>query len=159
LRSTHKGLWVKIYVRLTSIFLQFPIKPSCYYVNRFTHDKLIYHNNLSNFFPRYLNPHLGNTLLVDNTPYKTCLNSPSNAVFVESYEYTPKKDNYLMKTLFLYLKFLHYSRLIVPTFMELYPFGPLKVSRKTMSNFKCRSKNGPCLVLSIFIEITQIHSK
>jgi hypothetical protein len=43
--------------------------------------------------------HLGNTLLVDNMPYRTYLNLPFNAIFVKSYEYVPKQDNYLMKIL------------------------------------------------------------
>jgi hypothetical protein len=41
-------------------------------------------------------------MLVDNTPYITCLNPLSNAIFVESYEYSPKEDIYLMKVLILY---------------------------------------------------------
>jgi len=94
--------------------------------DRFTHDKLIYHKNLSNFFPRYLNIHIGNTLLVDDTPYKTCLNPPYNAIFVEYYEYAPKKIKNLMKTFLPYLKFFHYFGFCVPTFVELYPFGAIK---------------------------------
>jgi hypothetical protein len=59
-------------------------------------------------------------------PYKTCLNLLGNAIYVESYEYVPKEDNYLMKIFFLYLKFFHYFRLKVPTFVELYPFNAIK---------------------------------
>ncbi len=59
-------------------------------------------------------------------PYKTFLNPPFNVIFVESYEYTPKEDNYLMKTLISYLKFLHYIELNVFTFMELYPSSTIK---------------------------------
>ncbi len=44
-----------------------------------------------------------NTLLVDDKPYRTYLNMPFNAIFVESYEYAPKENNYLMKNLFSYL--------------------------------------------------------
>jgi len=51
---------------------------------------------------------------------------PFNAIFVESYEYAPKEDNYLMKTLFLYLKFFHYSQFNVFTFVEFYPFDTIK---------------------------------
>jgi len=78
------------------------------------------------FSPRYPNTHLGNTLLVDNTLYKTYLNLPFNAIFIKSYEDMPKEDNYLMKTLLPYLEFFHYSRLSVPTFVELYHFGDIK---------------------------------
>jgi len=51
----------------------------------------------------YPNTHLENTLLVDDMPYIICLNLPFNAIFVESYEYVPKEDNYLMKILLPYL--------------------------------------------------------
>ncbi len=84
--------------KINKHFLEFPIKSNCYCVNHLTHDKLIYHKNIFDFFPRYLDTHLGNTLLVDDTPYRNCLNPPSNAIFVESYEYVPKEDNYFMKT-------------------------------------------------------------
>jgi hypothetical protein len=59
-------------------------------------------------------------------PYRTYLNPPFNAIFVESYEYTPKEDNYLMKIFFPYLEFFHNFGLNVPTFVELYPFGAIK---------------------------------
>jgi hypothetical protein len=59
-------------------------------------------------------------------PYITYLNPPFNAIFVESYEYMPKEDNFLMKAFLLYLELLHYSRLIVPTFVELYPFDTIR---------------------------------
>jgi hypothetical protein len=112
--------------KINKHFLQFPIK-SCYYrVDRFTHDKLIYHKNIFDFLPKYHDIHFGNTLLVDDMPYKTYLNPPSNAIFVESYEYMPKEDNYLMKTLLPYLEFLQYSRLSVPTFVEFYSFSTIR---------------------------------
>lgn len=60
-----------------------------------TLNKIIYHKNLSNFFPWYPNSHLGNALLVSDTPYKTCQNPPYNVIFVESYEDVKEEDNYL----------------------------------------------------------------
>jgi hypothetical protein len=84
--------------KINKHFLQFPIKSGHYCVDCLTHDKLIYPNNISNFFLKYLDIHLGNTLLVNDTPYRTYMNPPSNAIFVESYEYMPKEDNYLIKT-------------------------------------------------------------
>ncbi len=102
--------------------MQFAIKVGHYRVDCLIHNKLRYHKNLSDFFLRYLNIHLGNTLLVDNTPYRTYLSPPFNAIFVEFYGYAPKEDNYLMRTLFPYLEFLHYFGFSVPTFVELYPF-------------------------------------
>jgi hypothetical protein len=112
--------------KINKHFMQFPFKTNLNRVDCFTHDKYFYHENLSYFFPRYPNTHLGNMLLVDNMPYKTCLNLPFNAIFVESYEYVPKEDNYLIKTIFMCLEFLHNSRLIVPTFVELYPFNAIR---------------------------------
>ncbi len=85
--------------KINKHFLEFPIKSGNYRVDCLIHNKLIYHKNLSDLFPKYRNTHVENTLLVDNTPYQTCLNLPSNAIFVESYEYAPKEDNYLMKIL------------------------------------------------------------
>jgi hypothetical protein len=59
-------------------------------------------------------------------PYKSYLNLPFNAIFVEFYEYAPKKDNYLMKIFLSYLEFLHNSRFSVPTFVEFYLFDTIK---------------------------------
>jgi len=83
-------------------FLKFPFNRDYNCINCFTHDKTIYHENLFDFFHTYHNTQLGNTLLEDDMPYKTCLNLPFNAIFVECYEDLPKEDYYLMKTLFMY---------------------------------------------------------
>jgi hypothetical protein len=86
--------------KINKHFLQSPYKTCLNRINHLIHDKLIYHRNVSDFFPRYFNIHLANTLLVNDMPYITYLNLPFNAIFVESYEYAPKEVNYLMKTLF-----------------------------------------------------------
>jgi hypothetical protein len=95
-------------------------------LHRPTCDKTIGDKKLFDFFPKYPSTHLGNTLLVDDTPHKTCLNPPFNVIYVKSYEDMPKEENYFMKTLLMYLKFFHYSRLNVPTFVQLYPLGTIK---------------------------------
>ncbi len=105
-------------------------------LHRLIHDKLIYHKNLSDFLPRYPNTHLGNTLLVDETHYRTCLNPLFNAIFVDSYEYMPKEDNYLMTTLLSYLKFLYNSRLNVPTFVEFYTFSTINDIKEDNVRFR-----------------------
>jgi len=69
-------------------------------------------------------------------PYKTCLNPPFNAIFVESYEDLPKEDNYFMNTFFLYLEFLHYSGLNLPTFVEFYHFGAIRSFNKNDVKFQ-----------------------
>jgi hypothetical protein len=51
--------------------MQFPYKRDTKHIERHIHDIIIYHQNISNIFPRYLNTHLGNTLSVDNMLYKT----------------------------------------------------------------------------------------
>ncbi len=135
LRKVAKGMGIEIdsqriigrnLCKINKHFLQFPFKRNYKCVDYPTHDKTIYHKNLSYFFPKYLSTHLGNTLLLNDTPYKTYLNPPFNAIFVEFYEDLPKEDNYLMKIFFPYLEFLHYSRLRILTFVELYPFSTIK---------------------------------
>ncbi len=74
----------------------------------------------------YPSTHLGNTLLVDDTPYRTCQNLPFNVIFIKYHEDVPKEDNYFLKAFLPYLKFFHYSGLSVPTFVELYRFGAIR---------------------------------
>jgi len=62
-------IWVKICARLTSIFCSFPLKQAII-ASIISFMIIIYHKNLSNFFPKYPNTHLGNTLLVNNMPYE-----------------------------------------------------------------------------------------
>jgi hypothetical protein len=77
-------------------YIQFPYKRDNKCFELPTLNKIIYHKNLSDFFPRYPNNHLGNALLVDDTPYKTCQNPPYNVIFVESYKDVDEEDNYLL---------------------------------------------------------------
>jgi hypothetical protein len=88
--------------KINKHFLEFPFKRDYNHVDCLTHDKTIYHKNLFDFFHRYPNIQLGNTLLEDSTTYRTYLNPPFNAIHVECYENMPKEDNYLMKGLLLY---------------------------------------------------------
>jgi hypothetical protein len=63
--------------------MQFPYKKDNKHFKRPIHDKInIYHNYFFDFFPRYLDTHFGNILLVKNTLYKTCQNLPFNAIFI-----------------------------------------------------------------------------
>jgi hypothetical protein len=135
--------------KINKHFLQFAIKLGHYHVDHLTHDILIYRKNLFNFFPRFLNTHLGNTLLVDDMPYRTCLNPPCNAIYVESYEYMPK-ENYLMKTLLPYLKFFHYFGLSLPTFVELYPFNAIKSMKEDDVRFRMLFKKCTMVYLANF---------
>jgi hypothetical protein len=83
-------------------------------------------------------------------PYRTYLNPPFNAIFVESYEYAPKENNYLMMIFFMYLEFLHYFGLNVPTFVELYPFGTIRTIKQDVKFWtlfeKCTMAHSPIFV-------------
>jgi len=69
--------------------MQFPFKTNNNHLDCPIYDTKIYHKNHSNFFPKHHSVHLGNTLLVDDMPYKTCQNPPFNVIFIESYEDMP----------------------------------------------------------------------
>jgi hypothetical protein len=95
-----------------------------------------------------------NTLLVVNDkPYKTCLNLSFNAIFVESYEYAPKENNYLMKTLLSYLEFLHFFGLSVSTFVELYIFDAITSTKEDNVKFQTFLKNVPWPISLIFVNV------
>jgi hypothetical protein len=82
--------------------MQFPYKRATKHIECPIHDKIIYHQNLFDLFPRYLNIHLGNTLSIDNMPYRICQNPPLNVIFVEFYKDTREEDNYLLGTFLPY---------------------------------------------------------
>jgi len=44
-------------------------------------DEPIFHKNLDVFFSAYFYTHVGNTLLIDDTPYKNMFNGPYIAIF------------------------------------------------------------------------------
>lgn len=140
MRLIRKGLLVEIYAILISIFCSFLPKVT---INALIVPLVIKHKNLFYFFPKYLSTHLGNTLLLNNTPYKTYLNPPFNAIFVEFYEDLPKEDNCFMKIFFPYLEFLHYSKLSIPTFVEFYPFGTIRSLKENNVRFQTLVDNAP----------------
>jgi hypothetical protein len=49
-------------------------------------DKPIFHKNLDVFFSLYLYTHVGNTLLVDDMPYKNMFNGPYDVIFLDSFD-------------------------------------------------------------------------
>ncbi len=148
-----KGLLVKIYAKLISIVcnsLTKGIDSSCFECP--TLNKIIYHKNLSDFPPRYPNTHLGNALLVDDTPYKTCQNPPCNVIFVESYEDVKEEYNYLLWIFFHTQSHFIILRLMFPPLWRIILLVSLEVSQKMMSNFR-RLKNAPLPITPISIEI------
>ncbi len=84
--------------------------------------KVVYHRNLFDFFVKYLDIHLRNTLLLDETLHKTYMNPPFNLMFVESFRH----KNYLVGNVLPYLELLHYYGLSVSMFVEENPFGTIK---------------------------------
>jgi hypothetical protein len=82
--------------KINKHYMQFPYKRDSKCFELPTLNKIIYHKNRSDFFPSYPNSHLGNALLVDDTPYKTCQNPPYNVIFVEFYEDVKEEDNYFL---------------------------------------------------------------
>jgi hypothetical protein len=90
-------------------------------------DKPIFHKNLDVLFFAYLYTHTGNTLLVDNTPYKNMFNGPYNAIFLDSFDGYYGEDHYLLGLVFPYLENLHSFRYGVPTLIcWTHPFGRIK---------------------------------
>ncbi len=72
-------------------------------------DKSIFHKNINYYFFKYHETHVGNTLLVDDTPYKNTFNEPFKALFLESFHNSNKDDNYLLWVFFFNLKPFHHS--------------------------------------------------
>jgi hypothetical protein len=89
-------------------------------------DKAIFHKNLDILFSPYPYTHAGNTLLVNNMPYKNMFNGPYSAIFLDSFDGCCGEDQYLLGCVFLYLENLHSFGYNVPTFVEHNPFGRVK---------------------------------
>jgi hypothetical protein len=101
-------------------------------------DKPIFHKNLDTLFSIYPYTHVGNTLLIDNTPYKNMFNGPYNAIFLDSFDNRCGEDHYLLGFILPYLENLHSFKYGVPTFVEHNPFGGLNVLIKIIHEFlKC----------------------
>ncbi len=90
-----------------------------------THDKIVYHRNLFEYFLKDLYIHLGNTLLVNDALYK-CYQNPLNIIFVESYEKQKNFKNLLVRIIIPYLELFHYSKFNLPIFVEDNPFGTIR---------------------------------
>jgi len=89
-------------------------------------DKLIFHNNLNVFFSIYPYTHVRNTLFINDMPYKSTINGPYSAIFLESFGGHHGKDKYMLGSIFFYLENLHSFWYGVPTFVKHNPFGRIK---------------------------------
>jgi hypothetical protein len=66
-------------------------------------------------------------LFIDNMPYKSMLNDPYSAIFLESFNGLHGEDQYLLGSIFRYLENLHLFGYNVPTFDEHNPFGRIRL--------------------------------
>jgi len=85
-------------------------------------DKPIFHKNLLNFFVQFLGTMFENTLLINEMPHKSLFNRPFSAIFFERFYGLHNDVNYLLQTIFPYLKSLHLSKMHVYKFAKLNPF-------------------------------------
>jgi len=89
--------------------------------------------------------HIGNMLLVDNTPYKNMFNGPYIVIFLDPFDDRHGKDQYFLGFIFPYLENLHLSGYDVPTFVEHNPFGRIK----------CIDKNNPRFFKMLFVKCSR----
>jgi hypothetical protein len=89
-------------------------------------NKLIFHKNLDIFVSTFPYIHIGNTLLIDDTPYKSIFNSSYSAIFLESFDGIHGEDQNLLGFVLPYLENFHSSIYIVPTFVENNPFCKIR---------------------------------
>jgi hypothetical protein len=71
------------------------------------HEKPIFHKNLDVLFSKFPNTHVGNTLLVDDTPYKSIFNDSCSGIFLELFEGACSDGDYLFSIVLPYLVSLH----------------------------------------------------
>jgi len=89
-------------------------------------DKSIFHKNLNVIFSTFPYTHAGNTLLIDDVPYKIMFNSSYSAIFLESFGGVCGENWYFLGFVLPYFENLHSSGYNVPTFVEHNPFGKIK---------------------------------
>ncbi len=73
----------------------------------------------------YFYTHIGNTLFIDDTPYKIMFNRPYSAIFWDFDDFRGE-DHYLLKTIIPYLEFLHLFGYGVFTYVKHNPFGRIE---------------------------------
>ncbi len=66
-----------------------------------SHPKMpIFHKNINVFFLKFPNTHIGNTLFIDDTPYKYIFNDSCNAIFLELFKGACSDRDYLLSTMY-----------------------------------------------------------
>jgi hypothetical protein len=74
-------------------------------------DKAIFHENLEVFFSMYPYIHTNNTMLIDDTPYKSMLNGSHNSIFLEFFNDLNEEDNYLLGDCSLIFRILSFFQI------------------------------------------------
>jgi len=108
-------------------------------------DEPIFQRNPDDFLKTYPYTHVGNTLLIDNMPYKNMFNSPYNTIFLESFNNHCGEDQRLIGFVLPYLENLHSFGYGVPTFVEHNPF----------CRIRCIDWNNPWLFKMWFVKCSQ----
>jgi len=94
------------------------------------------------FLSKYSNVCVGNTLLIDNTPYKSLFNEPYNVIFVETFDSSiGNNNNYLLGSVMPYLEAFQSSRISAPTFVENNPFKHVKHISQNDPKYKMLFEN------------------
>jgi hypothetical protein len=110
-------------------------------------NKPIFHKNLNVFFSTFPYTHAGNTLLINDAPYKSMFNNLYSATFLESFDGLHGEDQCLLGFVLPYLENLDSSRYDVPTFFEHNPFGRIK----------CIDRNHPRLFKMLFVKCSHTY--
>jgi len=74
-------------------------------------EKHVLHKNLNTVFGVFFGTNYANTLLVNDTPYKSLFNPPLNAIFLETFYWSQADGDYLFGIVFPYLEALHFSKM------------------------------------------------
>jgi len=99
-------------------------------------DKPNFYKNLNIFFSKYPYSHVGNTLFINDTPFKIMFNGLDSAIFLEFFYDPHGHDFYLLGT-FPYLDSLHSSRFGVFTFIQHNPFSRIRcINHDDLGGFK-----------------------
>jgi hypothetical protein len=70
--------------------------------------------------------HVGNTLLVDDIPYKSIFNDSCGAIFLELFEGAGSDGDYLLSIVLPYLVSFHFFGFSVQIYLKHNPFGTIK---------------------------------
>jgi hypothetical protein len=100
-------------------------------------NKPIFHKNLDVFFSTFPYTRTGNTLLIDDAPYKSKFNNIYNSIFLKSFDGLHGEDQCLLRYVLSYLENLDLFGYDVPTFVEHNPLGRIRcIDQNNLALFK-----------------------